>query len=314
MRVLIPGGAGFLGSHLSDRFLAEGHTVVAMDNLITGNTGNIAHLMGNERFTFVKHNVINFIHLEGPVDAVLHFASPASPNDYLEHPIHTLKVGSLGTLNAIGLAKVKGARFLLASTSEVYGDPQVNPQPETYWGHVNPIGPRGVYDEAKRFAEAMTMAYQRYHGLDTRIVRIFNTYGPRMRLNDGRVVPNFIHQALTGQPLTVYGDGSQTRSFQYYSDLVEGIYRLLHSEETEPVNIGNPFEMTILEFAEAVVELTRSSSEIVHIEPEDDRTTDDPKVRRPDISKARQILGWEPKVALPEGLSQTIDYFRDRIL
>jgi dTDP-glucose 4,6-dehydratase len=314
MRVLITGGAGFLGSHLSDRFLAEGHTVVAMDNLITGNTGNIAHLMGNERFTFVKHNVINYIYLEGPVDAVLHFASPASPNDYLEHPIHTLKVGSLGTLNAIGLAKVKGARFLLASTSEVYGDPQVNPQPETYWGHVNPIGPRGVYDEAKRFAEAMTMAYQRYHGLDTRIVRIFNTYGPRMRLNDGRVVPNFIYQALTSQPLTVYGDGSQTRSFQYYSDLVEGIYRLLHSDETEPVNIGNPFEMTILEFAEAVVELTRSSSEIVHIEPEDDRTTDDPKVRRPDITKARQILGWEPKVALPEGLSQTIDYFRDRIL
>jgi dTDP-glucose 4,6-dehydratase len=216
-------------------------------------------------------------------------------------------------LNAIGLAKAKGARFLLASTSEVYGDPQINPQPETYWGHVNPIGPRGVYDEAKRFAEAMTMAYQRYHGLETRIVRIFNTYGPRMRLNDGRVVPNFIHQALTGQPLTVYGDGSQTRSFQYYSDLVEGIYRLLHSEETEPVNIGNPFEMTILEFAEAVIELTKSGSEIVHIEPEDDRTTDDPKVRRPDITKAREKLGWEPKVALADGLANTIDYFRDRI-
>lgn len=314
MRVLITGGAGFLGSHLSDRFLAEGHTVVAMDNLITGNTDNIAHLISNERFTFVKHNVINYIYLEGPVDAVLHFASPASPNDYLEHPIHTLKVGSLGTLNAIGLAKVKGARFLLASTSEVYGDPQVNPQPESYWGHVNPIGPRGVYDEAKRFAEAMTMAYQRYHSLDTRIVRIFNTYGPRMRLNDGRVVPNFIHQALTGQPLTVYGDGSQTRSFQYYSDLVEGIYRLLHSDEKEPVNIGNPFEMTILEFAEAVLELTRSSSQIVHIEPEDDRTTDDPKVRRPDITKAREKLGWEPKVALADGLGPTIDYFRDRII
>jgi dTDP-glucose 4,6-dehydratase len=314
MRVLITGGAGFLGSHLSDRFLAEGHTVVAMDNLITGNTANIAHLRGNERFTFVKHNVINYIYLEGPIDAVLHFASPASPNDYLEHPIHTLKVGSLGTLNAIGLAKAKGARFLLASTSEVYGDPQVNPQPESYWGHVNPIGPRGVYDEAKRFAEAMTMAYQRYHGLDTRIVRIFNTYGPRMRLNDGRVVPNFIHQALTGQPLTVYGDGSQTRSFQYYSDLVEGIYRLLHSDEKEPVNIGNPYEMTILEFAEAVLELTRSSSKIVHIEPEDDRTTDDPKVRRPDITKAREKLGWEPKVALPDGLAPTIDYFRDRII
>lgn len=313
MRVLITGGAGFLGSHLSDRFLAEGHTVVAMDNLITGNLDNIAHLIGNEKFTFVKHNVINYIHLEGPIDAVLHFASPASPNDYLEHPIHTLKVGSLGTLNAIGLAKAKGARFLLASTSEVYGDPQVNPQPETYWGHVNPIGPRGVYDEAKRFAEAMTMAYQRYHGLDTRIVRIFNTYGPRMRLNDGRVVPNFIHQALTGQPLTVYGDGSQTRSFQYYSDLVEGIYRLLHSDEMEPVNIGNPFEMTIMEFAEAVVELTRSQSKIIHIEPEDDRTTDDPKVRRPDITKAREILGWEPKVALADGLAETIGYFRDRI-
>jgi len=314
MRVLITGGAGFLGSHLSDRFLAEGHTVVAMDNLITGNLDNIAHQMGNEEFTFIKHNVINYILLEGPVDAVLHFASPASPNDYLEHPIHTLKVGSLGTLNAIGLAKAKGARFLLASTSEVYGDPQVNPQPETYWGHVNPIGPRGVYDEAKRFAEAMTMAYQRYHGLDTRIVRIFNTYGPRMRLNDGRVVPNFIHQALTGQPLTVYGDGSQTRSFQYYSDLVEGIYRLLHSDEKEPVNIGNPFEMTILEFAEAVVELTRSESKITHIEPEDDRTTDDPKVRRPDITKAREVLGWEPKVALADGLTQTIEYFRGRIL
>ncbi len=313
MRVLITGGAGFLGSHLSDRFLAEGHTVVAMDNLITGNLDNIAHLMGNEDFTFIKHNVINYIHLEGPIDAVLHFASPASPNDYLEHPIHTLKVGSLGTLNAIGLAKAKGARFLLASTSEVYGDPQVNPQPETYWGHVNPIGPRGVYDEAKRFAEAMTMAYQRYHGLDTRIVRIFNTYGPRMRLNDGRVVPNFIYQALTEQPLTVYGDGSQTRSFQYYSDLVEGIYRLLHSDEKEPVNIGNPFEMTILEFAEAVVELTRSSSKIIHIEPEDDRTTDDPKVRRPDITKAREVLGWEPEVALADGLVETIDYFRGRI-
>jgi dTDP-glucose 4,6-dehydratase len=284
-----------------------------MDSLITGNTANIAHLMGHERFTFVKHNVINYIYLEGPIDAVLHFASPASPNDYLEHPIHTLKVGSLGTLNAIGLAKVKGARFLLASTSEVYGDPQVNPQPESYWGHVNPIGPRGVYDEAKRFAEAMTMAYQRYHGLDTRIVRIFNTYGPRMRLNDGRVVPNFIYQALTGQPLTVYGDGSQTRSFQYYSDLVEGVYRLLFSDVKEPVNIGNPFEMTILEFAEAVVELTRSQSQIVHIEPKDDRTTDDPKVRRPDITRARQVLGWEPIVSLPDGLAQTIDYFQGRV-
>jgi dTDP-glucose 4,6-dehydratase len=284
-----------------------------MDNLITGSTDNISHLMGNERFTFLRHNVINYIYLEGSLDAVLHFASPASPIDYLENPIHTLKVGSLGTLNAIGLAKAKEARFLLASTSEVYGDPQINPQPEDYWGHVNPIGPRGVYDEAKRFAEAMTMAYQRYHGLDTRIVRIFNTFGPRMRLNDGRVVPNFIYQALTGRPITIYGDGNQTRSFQYYSDLVEGVYRLLFSDESLPVNIGNPFEMTILEFAEAVLELTRSNSEIVYVEPEDDRTTDDPKVRRPDISKARQTLGWEPKVNLADGLTETISFFRDRV-
>ena len=313
MRVLITGGAGFLGSHLCDRFLEEGHAVIAMDNLITGSTDNISHLMGNERFTFLRHNVINYIYLEGSLDAVLHFASPASPIDYLENPIHTLKVGSLGTLNAIGLAKAKDARFLLASTSEVYGDPQINPQPEDYWGHVNPIGPRGVYDEAKRFAEAMTMAYQRYHGLDTRIVRIFNTYGPRMRLNDGRVVPNFIYQALTGRPITIYGDGNQTRSFQYYSDLVEGVYRLLFSDESLPVNIGNPFEMTILEFAEAVLELTRSNSEIVYVQPEDDRTTDDPKVRRPDISKARQTLGWEPKVNLADGLTETISFFRDRV-
>ncbi|MFQ5434915.1 MAG: NAD-dependent epimerase/dehydratase family protein, partial [Anaerolineae bacterium] len=255
MRVLITGAAGFLGSHLSDRFIEEGHTVVGMDNLITGNMDNIAHLMGRERFSFIRQDVSNYIYVAGPLDAVLHFASPASPNDYLEYPIPTLKVGSLGTHNTLGLAKAKGARFLLASTSEVYGDPQVNPQPESYWGHVNPIGPRGVYDEAKRFAEAMTLAYQRYHGLETRIVRIFNTYGPRMRLHDGRVVPNFIYQALTGQPLTVYGDGSQTRSFQYYSDLVEGIYRLLFSDEKLPVNIGNPAEMTILEFAHAVVEI-----------------------------------------------------------
>jgi dTDP-glucose 4,6-dehydratase len=313
MRVLITGGAGFLGSHLCDRFLEEGHTVIAMDNLITGTTDNIAHLMGNERFTFLRHNVINYIYLDGSLDAVLHFASPASPIDYLENPIHTLKVGSLGTLNAIGLAKAKEARFLLASTSEVYGDPQINPQPEDYWGHVNPIGPRGVYDEAKRFSEAMTMAYQRYHGLDTRIVRIFNTYGPRMRLNDGRVVPNFIYQALTGRPITIYGGGNQTRSFQYYSDLVEGVYRLLFSDESLPVNIGNPFEMTIMEFAEAVLELTRSNSEIVHVQPEDDRITDDPKVRRPDIRKARQTLGWEPKVSLADGLAETISFFRDRV-
>lgn len=313
MRVLITGAAGFLGSHLSDRFVAEGHQVIGMDNLITGNMDNIAHLMGHERFHFVKQDVSNYIYVPGPLDAVLHFASPASPNDYLEHPIPTLKVGSLGTHNTLGLAKAKGARYLLASTSEVYGDPQVNPQPETYWGHVNPIGPRGVYDEAKRFAEAMTLAYQRYHGLETRIVRIFNTYGPRMRLHDGRVVPNFIYQALTNQPLTVYGDGSQTRSFQYYSDLVEGIYRLLQSDEKLPVNIGNPTEMTILEFAQAVAEIARSDSEIVFIQPKDDRITDDPKVRRPDITKARQVLGWEPKVNLANGLVETINYFRGRV-
>lgn len=313
MRVLITGGAGFLGSHLSDRFLKEGHTVLVMDNLITGSTDNISHLIGQEQFTFIKHNVSNYIYVEGPLDAVLHFASPASPNDYLEHPIHTLKVGSLGTLNTIGLAKAKGARYLLASTSEVYGDPQVNPQPEDYWGHVNPIGPRGVYDEAKRFAEAMTMAYHRHHGLETRIVRIFNTYGPRMRLHDGRVVPNFILQALTGEPLTVYGDGQQTRSFQYVSDLVEGVYRLLLSDDTEPVNIGNPDEMTILEFAHSVKDVTGSESEITFIQPEDQRTRDDPQVRRPDIGKARRVLGWEPEVDLREGLKQTIAYFRRKI-
>jgi dTDP-glucose 4,6-dehydratase len=313
MRVLITGGAGFLGSHLCDRFLAEGHTVMAMDNLITGSTDNIAHLMGNEAFTFIKHNVNNYIYVDGPLDAVLHFASPASPNDYLEHPIHTLKVGAIGTMNSLGLARAKGARFLLASTSEVYGDPQVNPQPEDYWGHVNPIGPRGVYDEAKRFAEAMTMAYQRYHGLETRIVRIFNTYGPRMRLNDGRVVPNFIYQALTGEPLTVYDDGRRTRSFQYCSDLVDGIYRLLHSDEKLPVNIGNPNEMTILEFAQAVLEVSGSQSEIIFVNPTDDRITDDPKVRRPNISKAQEVLGWEPKVSLRDGLTKTIEFFRTRV-
>ncbi len=284
-----------------------------MDNLITGSMNNIAHLFGHKRFSFVKHNVYHYIYVDGPLDAVLHFASPASPNDYLEHPIPTLKVGSIGTMNTLGLAKAKGARYLLASTSEVYGDPQINPQPETYWGHVNPIGPRGVYDEAKRFAEAMTLAYHRYHGVDTRIVRIFNTYGPRMRLHDGRVVPNFIYQALTGQPLTVYMDGKQTRSFQYVSDLVEGIHRLLHSNEVLPVNIGNPAEMTILEFAEAVVELTNSQSEIVFVQPDDERITDDPKVRQPDITKARQILGWEPQVTLSDGLAQTIAYFRDKV-
>ena len=313
MRVLITGAAGFLGSHLSDRFIHEGHSVVGMDNLITGNMDNIAHLMGHDRFEFIKHDVSNYIYVAGSLDAILHFASPASPNDYLMYPIPTLKVGSLGTHNTLGLAKNKKARYLLASTSEVYGDPLVNPQPETYWGHVNPIGPRGVYDEAKRFAEAMTLAYQRYHGLETRIVRIFNTYGPRMRLNDARVVPNFIHQALLGEPLTVYGDGSQTRSFQYYSDLVEGIYRLLLSDEPLPVNIGNPYEMTILDFAHAVVEVAHSKSEVKFIQPEDERVRDDPKMRRPDISKAKRVLDWEPQVHLADGLAQTIAYFRDKV-
>lgn len=313
MRVLITGAAGFLGSHLTDRFISEGHSVVGMDNLITGNMDNIAHLMGHEQFEFVKHDVSNYIYVAGPVDAVLHFASPASPNDYLEYPIPTLKVGSLGTHNTLGLAKDKGARYLLASTSEVYGDPKVNPQPETYWGHVNPIGPRGVYDEAKRFAEAMTMAYHRYHGLETRIVRIFNTYGPRMRLNDGRVVPSFIRQALLGEPLTVYMEGTQTRSFQYYSDLVEGVYRLLFASDSTPVNIGNPSEMTILDFARAVVKLAGSNSEILHVQPEDERIRDDPKQRQPDIRKAKRLLGWEPAVDLADGLSRTIAYFRSRI-
>ena len=313
MRVLITGAAGFLGSHLCDRFLGEGHEVIGMDNLITGRTTNIEHLASHEKFHFIKHDVTNYIYVEGPLDAVLHFASPASPIDYLELPIQTLKVGALGTHKAVGLSKEKGARFLLASTSEVYGDPLVHPQKEDYWGNVNPIGPRGVYDEAKRFAEAMTMAYHRHHGVETRIVRIFNTFGPRMRLNDGRVVPNFIAQALRGEPLTVYGDGSQTRSFCYVSDLVEGLYRLLGSEETEPVNIGNPSEMTILQFAHKIVELTGSSSEITHVHPKDVRIKDDPKVRQPDISKARRVLGWEPQVSLEEGLKRTIDSLRERL-
>ena len=313
MRVLITGGAGFLGSHLCDRFLAEGHSVIAVDNLITGNTANIEHLAGNSNFLFIKHDVTNYIYVEGPLDAVLHFASPASPIDYLELPIQTLKVGALGTHKALGLAKAKGARFLLASTSETYGDPLVHPQTEDYWGNVNPIGPRGVYDEAKRFAEAMTMAYHRYHGVDTRIVRIFNTYGPRMRLADGRVVPNFIAQALTGEALTVYGDGSQTRSFCYVSDLVEGIYRLLNSNEVEPVNIGNPYEMTILEFAKKIVELTHTNSKIRFVQPEDERIQDDPKKRQPNIGKARRILGWEPVVSLDDGMRRTIEYFKTKI-
>jgi dTDP-glucose 4,6-dehydratase len=306
MRVLVTGGAGFLGSHLCERLLAEGHEVLAMDNLLTGSLRNIAHLSGEPRFRFVRHDVTQFIAVEGPVDAVLHFASPASPIDYLLLPIQTLKVGSLGTHNALGLAMAKSARFLLASTSEVYGDPLVHPQPESYWGNVNPIGPRGVYDEAKRFAEAMTMAYHRAHRVDTRIVRIFNTYGERMRPRDGRVVPALICQALAGEPMTVFGDGSQTRSFCYVSDLIEGIYRLLLSGEPDPVNIGNPSELSVLEFARTIRRLTGTRSEIVFKPlPEDD-----PKVRQPDISRARALLGWEPKVKLEEGLSRTIEYFR----
>ena len=311
MRVLITGGAGFLGSHLSDRFIAEGHTVIAMDNLITGNAQNIAHLFGHERFHFMKHDVTDYIHIDGVLDAVLHFASPASPVDYLELPIQTLKVGALGTHKALGLAKEKNARFLLASTSEVYGDPQIHPQPESYYGHVNPIGPRGVYDEAKRFAEAMTMAYHRTHGVPTRIVRIFNTYGPRMRLRDGRVVPNFIQQALRHEPITVYGDGSQTRSFQYVSDLVEGVYRLLQSEYSDPVNIGNPQERTILQFAEVINELTGNPAGVIR---QDMRTQDDPQVRQPDITRAGQILGWAPQVSLHEGLNKTIPWFREELI
>ncbi|MBA3468103.1 MAG: SDR family oxidoreductase [Herpetosiphonaceae bacterium] len=311
MRVLITGGAGFIGSHLCDRFLAEGHQVIAMDNLLTGSTDNIAHLSGHDNFQFIRHNVTNYIFVPGPLDAVLHFASPASPIDYLELPIQTLKVGALGTHNALGLAKAKGARFLLASTSEVYGDPQVHPQPETYWGHVNPIGPRGVYDEAKRFAEAITMAYHTFHGVQTRIVRIFNTFGPRMRLADGRVVPNFIQQSLRGEPLTLYGDGKQTRSFQYVSDLVEGLYRLLQSDEVEPVNIGNPHEFTMREFAEVVNSITGNTAGTV-VKP-DLRIKDDPQNRQPDISKAKRVLGWQPEITLEEGLRKTIPWFAENI-
>jgi len=306
VRALVTGGAGFLGSHLCERLLAEGHEVVAMDNLSTGNLRNIATFESNPRFRFVRHDVTRYIEIDGALDAVLHFASPASPIDYLELPIQTLKVGSLGTHNALGLAMAKKARFLLASTSEVYGDPLVHPQPETYWGNVNPIGPRGVYDEAKRFAEAMTMAYRRAKGVDTRIVRIFNTYGERMRPRDGRVVPALIGQALAGQPMTVFGDGSQTRSFCYVSDLIEGIYRLLNSEEPDPVNIGNPAELTVLEFARTIQRLTGTRSEIV-FQP---LPVDDPKVRQPDITKARTRLSWEPRVKLEEGLTRTIEYFR----
>jgi dTDP-glucose 4,6-dehydratase len=304
---VVTGGAGFLGSHLVDRLLTEGHRVIAIDNLITGNMANIGHLAGNSDFHFIKHNVSNFIFLpEARLDYVFHFASPASPIDYLELPIPTLKVGALGTHNTLGLAKDKKAAFILASTSECYGDPLVHPQKEDYWGNVNPIGPRGVYDEAKRFAEAMTMAYHRYHKVDTKIVRIFNTYGPRMRLRDGRVVPAFIGQALGGKPLTVFGDGSQTRSFCYVSDLIDGIFRLAMSDYHEPVNIGNPREMTIKQFAEEIIRITGTRSTIEHRPlPEDD-----PKVRQPDISRAKKILGWEPKVQFEEGIKKTIEYFR----
>jgi len=306
MRVLITGAAGFLGSHLCDRFLAEGHQVVGMDNFITGHPDNIAHLIGRREFEFVQHDVTNFIYVHGVVDGVLHFASPASPVDYLEKPIQTLKVGSLGTHKALGLAKAKGARFLLASTSEVYGDPQVHPQPESYWGNVNPVGPRGVYDEAKRFAEALTMAYHRFHGVETRIVRIFNTYGPRMRPGDGRVVSNFIVQALRGEPLSIYGEGKQTRSFCYVDDLVEGIYRLFFSDRAEPTNVGNPNEFTVRELAEEVLRQTGSAS-VLEFRP---LPEDDPQVRRPDITVARSVLGWEPAVPLVEGLRRTIPHFR----
>ena len=305
-RIVITGGAGFLGSHLADRLLARGDEVVAIDNLSTGNKANIEHLFGVEGFTFVQHDVSNYVWVPGAVDAVLHFASPASPIDYLEMPIQTLKVGSLGTHNTLGLALDKGATYFIASTSEVYGDPLVHPQTEDYWGNVNPVGPRGVYDEAKRFAEAMTMAYHRYHDLDTRIVRIFNTYGPRMRPDDGRVVSNFIVQALKGEPLTIYGDGSQTRSFCFVDDEVRGLIALLDSNENDPVNVGNPIEFTIGELAEVVLEITGSSSTIeMHPLP-----TDDPTQRKPDITRAREILGWEPTVQLREGVERTIEYFR----
>ena len=306
---VVTGGAGFLGSHLVDCLLKEGHEVLAVDNLLTGNERNFDHLRGEKRFRFLRHDVTKFISVEGPVDYVFHFASPASPIDYLELPIQTLKVGSLGTHNALGLAKAKGATFLLASTSECYGDPLVHPQKEDYWGNVNPIGPRGVYDEAKRFAEAMTMAYYRFHEVNTKIVRIFNTYGPRMRLRDGRVVPAFVSQALRGEPLTVFGEGNQTRSFCFVSDLIDGIYRLSQSNFHEPVNIGNPLELTILEFAERIRRITETKSTII----KNPLPVDDPKQRKPDITRARTILGWEPKVSLEDGLRETIQWFKNHL-
>lgn len=316
MRILITGAAGFLGSHLCDRLLAEGHSVVGMDNFITGSPDNLAHLAGNPNFSFIRHDVSNFIFVPGKLDAVLHFASPASPNPasrfgYVNLPIQTMKAGALGTHNAIGVARANQARFLLASTSEIYGDPLEHPQKESYWGHVDTIGVRSVYDEAKRFAEALTMAYHRFHGIDTRIVRIFNTYGPRMHIDDGRVVPNFIKQALHGEPLTVYGDGAQTRSFCYVDDLIDGIFRLLMSDEPMPVNIGNPVETTILEFARLINELTKNSAGIVYKEAL--RIEGDPQRRQPDISRARSILHWEPKVPVEEGLQRTIPYFKEKL-
>ncbi len=309
LKTLVTGGAGFLGSHLCDKLIKEDHEVICMDNLSTGDMDNISHLVGNDKFHFIKYNVTEYVHVNGSLDNILHFASPASPIDYMEMPIQTLKVGSLGTHKALGLTKEKKARFLLASTSEVYGDPLIHPQSEDYYGNVSPIGPRGVYDEAKRFAEAITMAYHRYHGIDTRIVRIFNTYGPRMRMNDGRVVPAFLCQALKGEDITVFGDGKQTRSFCYVSDLIEGIYRLLMSDETNPVNIGNPTEMTVLAFAQEVIRITGSKSKIIY----NPLPQDDPKVRQPDISKSKQVLGWEPKVALEEGLKETLLFFKEKL-
>jgi dTDP-glucose 4,6-dehydratase len=307
-RIVITGAAGFIGSHLAEALLDRGHTVIGIDNLLTGAVANIAHL-ANRDFHFIKHDVTNYIYIDGDVDFVLHWASPASPIDYLELPIPTLKVGALGTHKALGLAKEKGAKFVIASTSEVYGDPLEHPQKETYWGNVNPIGPRGVYDEAKRFAEAMTVAYHRYHGLDTKIVRIFNTYGPRMRVNDGRAVPAFISQALRNEDVTVFGDGSQTRSFTYISDLVDGILRLMHSDANDPVNIGNPQELSLADLARTIIRMTGSSSQLVY-RP---LPTDDPKVRRPDITRARAVLGWEPRVSLEQGLTTTIEYFRQKL-
>jgi dTDP-glucose 4,6-dehydratase len=312
-RIVVTGGAGFIGSHLADRLVGDGHEVIALDNLSTGHGRNIAHLLGNPRFKFIHLDVTEYIYVDGPVDVIFHLASLPSPVDYLKKPIPTLKVGALGTHKTLGLARAKNALFLLASTSEVYGDPQVHPQPETYWGNVNPVGPRGVYDESKRFAEAMTMAYHRYHGVPTRIFRIFNTYGPRMRPDDGRVVTNFIAQALREQPITVYDDGSRTRSFCFVSDLVEGMMRLWQRGGADPVNLGNPREMTILEFAKIIKQLSGSSSPIEFLVPTDERTKDDPNTRKPDISRARELLGWEPQVALEDGLRATIEYFRERL-